>query len=113
MTTGQFWASAMERAVKTSAQVAAALVGTGAVGVTSLDWAQIGSVAAGAAFASVLMSLASDRVGPTAGPSLVGEALPDPETPAPWPAPVAPFGDPLPAAVDDDELARRQNNDIA
>lgn len=74
MTTAQFWASAAERAVKTAAQVAAALIGTGTVGVTELDWAQIGSVAATAAVVSVLTSLASDRIG-LPGPSLVGEAV--------------------------------------
>ena len=74
MTTAQFWAATLERAVKTAAQVAAALIGTGAVGVTELDWAQIGSVAATAAVVSVLTSLASDRIG-TPGPSLVGEAV--------------------------------------
>lgn len=74
MTTAQFWAATLERAVKTAAQVAAALIGTGAVGITELDWAQIGSVAATAAVVSVLTSLASDRVG-RPGPSLVGEAI--------------------------------------
>lgn len=74
MTTGQFWLAALERAVKTAAQVAAALIGTGAVGITTLDWTQIGSVTATAAVVSVLTSLASDRIGPTPGPSLVGEA---------------------------------------
>lgn len=74
MTTAQFWAATAERAVKTMAQVAAALIGTGAAGVTELDWAQIGSVAATAAVVSVLTSLASDRVG-RPGPSLVGEAI--------------------------------------
>lgn len=74
MTTGQFWTATAERAVKTAAQVAAALIGTGAVGITTLDWAQIGSVAATAAVVSILTSLASDRVG-RPGPSLVGEAI--------------------------------------
>ncbi|MBK6347272.1 MAG: holin, partial [Bacteroidales bacterium] len=62
MTTGTFWAAALERAVKTAAQVAAALIGTGAVGITELDWAQIGSVSATSAVLSVLTSLASDRI---------------------------------------------------
>ena len=75
MTTGTFWAAALERAVKTAAQVAAALIGTGAVGLTELDWAQIGSVSATAAVLSVLTSLASDRIGPAPGPSMVGEAV--------------------------------------
>lgn len=74
MTTSRFWTATAERAVKTAAQVAAALIGTGAVGITTLDWAQIGSVAATAAVVSVLTSLASDRVG-IPGPSLVGEAI--------------------------------------
>ena len=75
MTTATFWAGTVERAVKTMAQVAAALIGTGAVGITELDWAQIGSVAATAAVVSVLTSLASDRIGPAPGPSLTGEAV--------------------------------------
>ena len=75
MTTSVFWTATLERAIKTAAQVAAALIGTGAVGITSLDWAQIGSVAATAAVVSVLTSLASDRIGPAPGPSLTGEAV--------------------------------------
>jgi hypothetical protein len=130
ITTHQFWASTAERAVKTAAQAATALIGTGAVGVTSLDWAQIGSVALTAAVVSLLTSLASDRIGEP-GPSLVGESGPrtpplppplvaevipfdvPPAWPAPTPVPLTPSPlDPLPAAVDDDELARRQTNDI-
>lgn len=88
MTTGRFWASAAERAVKTASQVAVALIGTGAVGVTALDWAQIGSVSATAAVVSVLTSLASDRIG-TPGPSLVGEQPTAPATSAPTAAPVS------------------------
>lgn len=92
-TTAAFWVSTLERAVKTAAQVAAALIGTGAVGITELDWAQIGSVAATAAVLSVLTSLASDRLGPADGPSLVAPpvVLPAVTTPAitaPEPAPV-------------------------
>jgi hypothetical protein len=71
--------------------------------VTSLDWAQIGSVALIAAVVSLLTSLASDRIGDP-GPSLVGESAQPAE-----PVPVVAF----PVAVDDDELARRQNNDVA
>ena len=117
MTTGAFWLAAAERAVKTAAQVAAALIGTGAVGITELDWAQIGSVAATAAVVSVLTSLASDRLGSQPGPSLVNEHL----TPPPLPEPVAeelppvvlpaePAGQPTPPrpiVIPDDALARR------
>ena len=81
MTTGAFWAATLERAVKTAAQVAAALIGTGAVGITELDWTQIGSVAATAAVVSVLTSLASDRLGSLPGPSLVNEHLTPPPLP--------------------------------
>jgi hypothetical protein len=86
ITTHQFWAATFERAVKTAAQACVALIGTGAVGVTSLDWAQIGSVALTAAVVSLLTSLASDRIGEP-GPSLVGES--GPRTP-PLPPPPAP-----------------------
>lgn len=82
MTTGRFWAAAGERAVKTAAQAAVALIGTGAVGITALDWQQIGSVSATAAAISVLTSLASDRIG-ASGPSLVGEATTAPAMPVP------------------------------
>ena len=106
MTTAQFWAAALERAVKTAAQVAAALIGTGAVGVTELDWAQIGSVAATAAVVSILTSLASDRVG-LPGPSLVGETAvaPAPVVVEVEPEPVVeltPMGNPVPRPVGQD-----------
>lgn len=40
------WAiAALTRAVKTAAQTAVALIGTGSVGFTDLDWVQIASVA--------------------------------------------------------------------
>ncbi len=45
------------RAVKTAAQTAAALIGTGAVGFTDLDWIHIASVAGVAAVLSLLTSL--------------------------------------------------------
>lgn len=80
MTTAKFWSAAFERAVKTAAQSVIALVGTGAVGITTLDWAQISSIAATAAVISILTSLASDRIG-APGPSLVGEAKMDTPTP--------------------------------
>lgn len=53
------WApAALVRAVKTAAQTAVALIGTGAVGFTDLDWLQIASVAGVAATASILTSVA-------------------------------------------------------
>ena len=46
------------RAVKTAAQTAASLIGTGAVGFTDLDWVQIASVSGVAAVLSLLTSVA-------------------------------------------------------
>lgn len=53
------WAvAALTRAVKTAAQTAVALIGTGSVGFTDLDWLQIASVAGVAAVVSLLTSVA-------------------------------------------------------
>ncbi len=53
------WAvAALVRAVKTAAQTAIALIGTGAVGFTDLDWVRVASVAGVAAVVSLLTSLA-------------------------------------------------------
>jgi hypothetical protein len=46
------------RAIKTAAQTAAALIGTGAVGFTDLDWLRIASVSGVSAVLSLLTSLA-------------------------------------------------------
>jgi len=46
------------RAIKTFAQSCIALIGTGAVGFTDLNWMQIASVAGVAAVVSILTSLA-------------------------------------------------------
>lgn len=54
-----FWKDALVRAVKTFAQVVLALLGTGYVGITSLDWAHLLGVASTAALASVLTSVVS------------------------------------------------------
>ena len=56
--TKQWWRAAGIRAVKTMAQTAVALIGTGAVGFTALDWARIASVAGVAAVLSLLTSIA-------------------------------------------------------
>lgn len=47
------------RAVKTLCQTAVALIGTGAVGFTDLDWIQIASVSGVSAILSVLTSVAT------------------------------------------------------
>ena len=46
------------RAIKTAAQTAVALIGTGSVGFTDLDWVQIASVSGVAAVLSILTSIA-------------------------------------------------------
>ena len=51
-----WWRAAGIRAIKTAAQTAVALIGTGAVGFTDLDWARIASVAGVAAVLSLLTS---------------------------------------------------------
>lgn len=59
MDTIKQWAvSAITRAVKTAAQTLVALIGTGAVGITGLDWPSLLSVTATAAVLSLLTSLA-------------------------------------------------------
>jgi hypothetical protein len=65
-----FWLATLERAIKTFAQVLAALLGAEAVGVLEADWGQSASVAAMATVLSILTSVASSSVG-NEGPSLV------------------------------------------
>lgn len=60
LTTREFWASTGERAVRTAAQTAIALIGTDQVGILNLDWAQIASVVATATILSILTSVAGD-----------------------------------------------------
>ena len=53
------WAiAALTRAIKTAAQTAVSLIGTGAVGFTDLDWMQIARVSGVAAVVSLLTSVA-------------------------------------------------------
>ncbi len=70
-TTREFWRRTCERAVKTAAQTAVAMLTAGAVDVLTVDWQQVASVSAGAAIVSVLTSLASTQVGDPDDPSLV------------------------------------------
>ena len=74
----RFWRAAGERAIKTLAQTLVALIGTTAVNIIDLDWAQMFGVAATATVLSVLTSIASANFGST-GPSLADETIePDP-----------------------------------
>lgn len=54
-----FWKASAERAIKTAAQTAVALIGTDQVGILNLDWGEIGAVVATATVLSVLTSVAS------------------------------------------------------
>lgn len=60
-----FWAGVAERAIKTLAQAALAMIGTNAVAITHLDWGNILAVAATAAIVSVLTSLATPETAAT------------------------------------------------
>lgn len=66
-----FWTETAERALKTVAQTAVALVGAEAFNVLTADWAEIGAVAAGAGVVSVLTSLGSIPVGEEDSPSAI------------------------------------------
>lgn len=68
----QFWRDTAERAIKTVAQTAVALLGTGAIGLLDVDWVQVASVSALAGIVSVLTSIGSDNIGAKGTPSLVG-----------------------------------------
>ena len=63
MMTRAFWSDALERAIRTTAQAILALLGTTVTGILEVDWLQLGSVAALAAFTSILMSIVASGVG--------------------------------------------------
>lgn len=91
-TNKQWWAEVADRAIRTAAQTAIALIGTDTVGITSVDWPGIGSAAALAAVLSVFMSLAAGRIGPDS-PSLIVPTAPPAPAPEPTPAYPAVTGD--------------------
>lgn len=59
----RFWRDAAERAVRTFAQSTLATLGVGAVDILNTNWVGALSVGGGAAIVSLLMSLASERIG--------------------------------------------------
>jgi hypothetical protein len=71
MFTRAFWTAALERAVKTFAQTAAALIGADAIDVLEIDWASVAGVSGTAALVSVLTSIASIPLSNGNSPSLV------------------------------------------
>ena len=54
----EFWSYAGERAIKTVAQSALAVLGTGSVGLFTIDWVALASVSLGAGLLSILTSVA-------------------------------------------------------
>lgn len=69
--TRRFWLHVLERATKTFAQVAAALITGNGLGILDVDWTKVLSVAGLAFVYSVLMSVASSETGEKDSPSLV------------------------------------------
>lgn len=63
MFTVRFWKDAVERAVRTVAQVLLSLIVVGETGFMDVDWLQALSIAGLAGLASVLMSLVATGIG--------------------------------------------------
>lgn len=61
MFTYNFWSYAGERAIKTVAQSALAFLGTGSVGLFTIDWYSLASVSLGAGLLSILTSIVSRK----------------------------------------------------
>ena len=57
----EFWNYAGERAIKTVAQAALAYLGSGTVGLFTIDWTGMLSVSLGAGLLSVLTSIATKK----------------------------------------------------
>lgn len=74
LATPQFWLATLERAVKTAAQSAVAVLTTDVTGILDVDPVQGLSVVGLAAAVSVATSLGSIPISGT-GPSLVGESI--------------------------------------
>ena len=61
MFTKNFWSYAGERAIKTFSQAAIAYLGTGSVGLLSIDFVTLVSLSGGAALLSLLTSVVSSK----------------------------------------------------
>lgn len=53
-----FWNYSLERAIKTVAQSALAFLGSGSMGLFTIDWVSLASVSLGAGLLSILTSVA-------------------------------------------------------
>jgi hypothetical protein len=71
MWTATFWAQTGERAIKTFAQAAAALLLGDGLGLLDVNWLRVGTVAGLAAVVSVLTSIATSGMGERNSPSAV------------------------------------------
>lgn len=81
MFTRKFWDNALERAIKTAAQTAVALLlVSSTTGVLDVDWAQTASVAGLAAIVSILTSVAGRDIGKHGDPSLISDVSTDVDT---------------------------------
>ena len=69
----EFWQACIERSIKTFAQMMIAIFGGKAFNIIEADWSGALAVSAGAAFISVMMSIASAQI--TGGPSLSTEVV--------------------------------------
>ena len=69
--TARFWADAIERAVKTIAQTAAASAIVGATDIASVPWPAIASASALAGLVSLLTSIASAKVPDSISPASI------------------------------------------
>ena len=70
MWTKRFWLDALERAIKTGAQVLLGVI-SGLTAIDELDWAAVGITVGVAVAASLLTSIISSQVGSPSDASLV------------------------------------------
>jgi hypothetical protein len=73
MFTVPFWRASAERALRTVAQTAVALIGVDLVSVVDIAWPYVAGVSATAGLLSLLTSVAASGVGDKGTPSLVAE----------------------------------------
>lgn len=75
--TGTFWLDALERAIKTAAQVLLGTLGASQVALNELDWQLILWSVIGATVLSVLTSIVSSGIGEPGTASVLNPAPPD------------------------------------